>query len=347
MNLSLSVSFMDIYKIGEAFGINVMESEQIKSNGFCIISDKGLKYFLKKSRVDKNDVDFIVDAYSFMGKNGFKSHLIDFCKTQSGGFYFLDKDDDIYLLTKWVESRKLSFKNMEDVFLAIDILHKLHETTINYTSSMYRKVLLDYPKLFRKKYAQIKAILNIIHQKENKDIFDTIYQKAAHLFLNRFEWCIWTSSKLYKLFTKHNCKVLIHHDTAHHNFLLANNNVYLIDFDYSMIDYDVHDFVNLAVRIFSTNNWDFNVARLFIKYLTDKNIIKKFWLEMFTILTIFPQEIWQVGIQYYFEKQPWQINYFIKRLKGAINIQKNKEKLIWKLWEVKKIVSPKCSIRKV
>ncbi|WP_307735182.1 hypothetical protein [Caldicellulosiruptor naganoensis] len=52
---------------------------------------------------------------------------------------------------------------------------------------------------------------------------------------------------------------------------------------------------------------------------------------------LFPQEVWQVGFQYYFEKWPWSEKYYLKRLKGAIETQTRKEMIISKIVEGKMI----------
>lgn len=54
-----------------------------------------------------------------------------------------------------------------------------------------------------------------------------------------------------------------------------------------MVDYSVYDFVNFGVRVLKINDWDINVFWIYLKCLDDKNIIKKFWFEVFWILMYF------------------------------------------------------------
>ncbi|WP_307188772.1 hypothetical protein [Caldicellulosiruptor naganoensis] len=87
--------------------------------------------------------------------------------------------------------------------------------------------------------------------------------------------------KIGSYFSMLNKKVLVHHDPAHHNFIFACGNVYLIDFDYAVFDYDVHDFVNLGIRILKTNDRDINIFKFYLKLLKEMNIPQKFWFEVF------------------------------------------------------------------
>lgn len=320
--------------IEKNFSIKIKDLRQIKTNAFFVKTKSEYDYFLKWSRVDKAHVDFIIEIYTHLKSTNFKSHLIDFEKTRDGGFYFLDQEGKIYLLCKWVEGRSADYKSTKDIERAIVLLDQLHQCTIDFKVKDYDKVLLPYEDIFKNKYSQIKLIKNIIHQKNKAakaEPFDRYYLNAITKFEDRFVECIAMMKKIGKEFRKTNPCVLIHHDPAHHNFLITNDNIYLIDFDYAVTDYDVHDFSNLAVRILKTNEWDVNKFRLYLKLLISKNIPRRFWFEVFWLLMRFPQELWQVGIQYYFEKQPWRKEYFIKRLMGAVEIQTKKEMVLNKL----------------
>ena len=42
----------------------------------------------------------------------------------------------------------------------------------------------------------------------------------------------------------------------------------------------------------------------------------------------FPQDYWQVGIQYYWEKQPWGEDFFLKKLARIIEDKEEKQEFI-------------------
>jgi len=317
--------------VEDNYSIRIEGIKQIKSNAYFIKTKDGKEYFLKVSRVDKEHVDFILKIFSHLKNTSFKSHLIEFQKTVDGGFYFLDGHKRVYLLCKWIDGRSADFRNVFDLKVAVSVLHHLHKASLSFAEEMEDSFYPSYQEVFRRKYSQVIQIKNIIHQKDNLRYFDEIFLNVLSRFEGRFVESIYMMKKVEKHFKKENQRVLIHHDPAHHNFIFSQTGVYLIDFDYAMVDYDVHDFVNLGVRVLKTNDWDINVFRIYLKCLNDKNIIKKFWLQTFWILMYFPQEIWQVGLQYYFEKQPWTEEYFLKRLKGAERIQIGKEMIIKKI----------------
>ncbi len=322
---------LELKLVEENYSIRIERIKQIKSNAYFVKTKDGKEYFLKVSRVDKEHVDFILKIFSHLKNTSFKSHLIDFQKTIDGGFYFLDEHKKVYLLCKWIDGRSADFRNVFDLRRAVSILHHLHLASLSFAEELEGSFYPSYQEVFRRKYSQVIQMKNIIHQKDNIGYFDEIFLNVVSRFEDRFVESIHMMKKIEDYFKEENQRVLIHHDPAHHNFIFSEKGVYLIDFDYAMVDYSVHDFVNLGVRVLKTNDWDINVFRIYLKCLDDKNIIKKFWLEVFWILMYFPQEIWQVGLQYYFEKQPWTEEYFLKRLKGAERIQAGKEMIINKI----------------
>lgn len=312
----------------ENYSIRIEKIKQIKTNAYFIKTKDKKNYFLKLSRVDKIHVDFIMDIYSHLKKTFFKSHLIDFERTMNGGFYFLDNFGRIYLMSRWIDGRGADYRAFSDLKMVINILNRLHISTACLAAQEKKMHFPCYEEVFQNKYSQIKTMENIIHQKEICSTFDKHFLRTIHRFENRFIKCIQFMKKIGNYFRVSNQKVLIHHDPAHHNFIFTEDNVYLIDFDYAVFDYDVHEFVNLGVRVLKTNEWNVNTFKSYLKLLIEKGIPTRFWFEVFWVLMFFPQEIWQVGFQYYFEKQPWTEEYFLKRLKSAAEIQIRKERII-------------------
>jgi hypothetical protein len=42
----------------------------------------------------------------------------------------------------------------------------------------------------------------------------------------------------------------------------------------------------------------------------------------------FPQDFWQIGIQYYWENQPWGEEFFIKKLEKILEDREDKQNFI-------------------
>ncbi len=53
----------------------------------------------------------------------------------------------------------------------------------------------------------------------------------------------------------------------------------------------------------------------------DTNLIYKSDIEVMAAFMEFPQEYWQIGIQYYWEKKDWGEEFFLRNLKNCMRIE--------------------------
>ncbi|HWQ30165.1 MAG TPA: CotS family spore coat protein, partial [Negativicutes bacterium] len=60
--------------------------------------------------------------------------------------------------------------------------------------------------------------------------------------------------------------------------------------------------------------WDLGKAYFILNEYDRIYGVDKDELEVIKALMTFPQDFWQIGLQYYVEKQPWAMEYFLMRL---------------------------------
>ena len=106
-----------------------------------------------------------------------------------------------------------------------------------------------------------------------------------------------------------------HHDYANHNvLLLADNEINIIDFDYCILDTHLHDVSSLLIRAMKDGKWSKEKANLILNNYCKSNSIYDEELKLIRDFIRFPQVFWQVGIQYYWEQQPWGEEFFIEKI---------------------------------
>ncbi|MGE5583678.1 MAG: hypothetical protein ACM3X9_14255 [Bacillota bacterium] len=104
--------------------------------------------------------------------------------------------------------------------------------------------------------------------------------------------------------------VICYHDWAFHNVLINKDRAYLIDFDYMLVDHQVHDRANLISRYLRLHQWSVN-SLLKILWIFDRFYPwKRGELKLLGIYLTFPFDFWMLGRQYYLEKQHWSRNYY-------------------------------------
>ena len=106
-----------------------------------------------------------------------------------------------------------------------------------------------------------------------------------------------------------------HHDYAHHNVLIGEkDDVNIIDFDFCILDSHLHDLSSLIIRVMKNGKWDIRNAMHILNVYNLTNNVDKLDIPIMAAFMEYPQEYWQIGIQYYWEKQPWGEEFFLKKL---------------------------------
>ncbi len=114
-----------------------------------------------------------------------------------------------------------------------------------------------------------------------------------------------------------------HHDYAHHNVLVnKNGEVSIIDFDYCILDTHLHDLSSLLIRKMKNGKWDLSSAVYILDAYSSIYPVLKDDIVIMAAFMEFPQEFWQIGLQYYLENQPWEEENFLSKLK-KIEVDRN------------------------
>jgi hypothetical protein len=74
--------------------------------------------------------------------------------------------------------------------------------------------------------------------------------------------------------------------------------------------------------------WSISNTLFIIEAYSVINNIMKEDVPIMAAFMEFPQDYWQVGIQYYWEQQPWGEDFFVKKLKKVDADKEEKEEFI-------------------
>lgn len=303
--------------VNNKYSIDANSAEKIK-NVYKLRSDN-VDYCLKVVHYELEHFLFILEAIKHLNKREYKN-VPEIIKTTREEEY-VEFENCYAYLTEWVDARQCNYDNPFDVILAASALASLHKKSENFevTKNMSPRIYwLRWVEIFNTRKNEILDFQSRIFNKENKTEFDNKYLCMINEEVNKAERAVThlSSSRYYsKMLLELSKKGFCHHDFAHHNVLIGRDNeISVIDFDYCILDSHLHDLASLLIRKMKNGKWDINSA-LFI--LDVYNSIYKVELDDIPIMAAFiefPQDFWQVGIQYYWERQPWEEQIFMNKL---------------------------------
>ncbi|QGU94097.1 CotS family spore coat protein [Clostridium bovifaecis] len=324
--------------VEKEYGITVNQIESLKNIYKINISNK--KFCLKVIKYEFGHFFFILSAIKHLQKKEFYK-IPEIIKTESGRDYIQLGSGYAYL-TPWVNARHCNYENPLDIEIAALKLAELHikSTEFNVTKEMKPRIgWLRWIETYKTRKNEVLDFKHRINNKEKKSQFDEMYLYIMDEELKRADRAIENlinSNYVEKMKKEIINRGFCHHDYAYHNVLIdKHNEVNIIDFDYCILDTHLHDLSSLLIRRMKYGKWDVKNAKEILEVYNSVNKVEKDDIPIIAAFIEFPQDYWQRGIQYYWEKKPWGEDFFIKKLERYIEDREQKQEFIEQVRKIK------------
>lgn len=326
---------MDILKVKELvqnnYDINIQYIEKIKN--VYKINDDYKYYCLKVINYDFGHFLFIISAMEHLQRNDFQS-IPEIINTKSGKKYIKIGNSFAYL-TRWINCRLSDYDNSSDILMASSKLAELHNKSLGFkfTEDMNPRIgWFKWLETFNTRENEILDFKKRILKKDRKSKFDNLYIKKMdeEIEISRCSRKHLAESNYLDSMKKEVVKNgFCHHDYANHNVLVSEDNkINIIDFDYCMLDTHLHDLASLLMRRMKHGKWSMNNALFIMDVYDSINKIFQHDIPIMSAFIEFPQDYWQIGIQYYWEKHRWDEGLFIKKLRKIFEDEGQKQEFI-------------------
>ena len=317
--------------VEEYYGLKIDNIEKVKNTYKISTKDGG--YCLKVIKYEFSHFYFILSAMKHLQRNGF-TNVPEFIINKQNKEYGIINGKFVYL-NKWIPSRVSNYDNPLELSMVARELGKLHECSKGFNLEKNMKARIgwfSWLKVFETRKNEILDFKNRISQKAYKSKFDLLYLDNVQEEVNRAEKSITGLQKnnYVKLMEREVFKrSFCHHDYAHHNILVdSNKKINIIDFDYCILDSHLHDFCSLLIRTMKDGKWESEKADLILNAYKINMEIKEEEIPIIREFMKFPQTFWQIGLQVYWEQQPWGEDFFLNKLEKYLDDCEFREKFI-------------------
>ena len=325
VNKNYSLCINNLIKIKNVYRI------ETEDNIYCLkLVNYELKHFM-----------FILGAIKHLQSNGFQSipKIIETVDNKE----FITLQNKYAYLTFWVvDARECDYDNPVEIKLCTAKLAQLHKKSVNFkvTPEMKPRIAwLKWIETFRTRENEILDFKRRISEKQCITEFDSNYLSIMECELARGNKSIQNlceSKYVSKMKEEIKHRGFCHHDYAHHNVLLdKSGGVNVIDFDYCILDTHLHDLSSLLIRRMKNGKWNLKNTLFIMDEYDDTFPIYKSDIEVMSAFMEFPQEYWQIGIQYYWEKKNWGEEFFLKKLEKMNEDKGDKQILVDKFRKIK------------
>ncbi|MEG0370687.1 MAG: CotS family spore coat protein [Clostridium sp.] len=293
---------------------------------YILKTDKGMKV-LKKVMYGIDELNFIYESLSYIRKT--YNNIVNFRLSVNGSPYIED-ETGIYVVLDIINGRECVFENPVDLKYTSRHLAKLHCAGENIDS--FHEKRFKAGRLIEKyndALNDLKRFKEIASMHVNKKDFDKLYLSYADYYIA----CIYNAIEAvreskYAKYSR-NKYVLCHHDLAHHNIIIDDDNqAHFLDFDYCLIDLPMHDLSNIIVKAIKHNRWDIDIAKTIVKYYKEEKPMTNEEMDILYAYLVFPKDFYDISTSYYFRNRDWEEEEFLEKLKRKAEYKDDRERFL-------------------
>lgn len=271
---------------------------------------------LKASNLSQFELEYITHSLADLDKQGLKSVVVPL--EASDGSRFFRWGDSHYLLMDWVKGRHCDYLIESDALMVAKALARLHSASGNIRLDPVpdtRWLLGVWPLHFSRRLDQLKSFARLARKRSVPHSFDRLYLRDFDRYYREAVGGLekLSDSDYTELCQDLSLRAFCHRDLAYHNILVDDGGPRFLDFDYSLVDLGLHDLADLLLRNLVLMGWKWERASHILDAYGSVIPLDHRAYSVLEAFLQFPHEYWQIGLQYYYEKQHWSEEYFLAR----------------------------------
>ena len=304
---------------------------------FILFTDKGKK-ILKIISSSQDRIKFIDKALNIIKEND--RYILQYC-TNSNGDIITEWKGKSYVLLDMIEGREATFTNPIEVEWCTKALANFHNASKNIINNFTNEdIRLNKSKNliyeFLNDLCFITEAERVICKFSYKNEFDILFLDNVSKAKNDLNKSInlLTNSSYNELYADEKNMILCHLDLAHHNFIINDEIVNLIDFDYCNINLKIIDLYNFMSKVIKNIAYDKEMLDNILKTYNSINEISDEEIQVLYALLNYPRDFVDITIDYYLKQKSWDEEVFISRFKDKIENNIFKSELLLKLEKI-------------
>lgn len=310
----LSEEFFDV------LGVKVYDIIPLR-RVFVLFTDKG-KRILKTTNSEDDRINFINKALNIVKEKD--KYILQYC-ANSNGEIVTEWKGKSYVLLDMIEGREANFTNPIEVEWCTKALAKFHDaskeiindfTTEEVQMNSSRNLIYE----FLNDLCLIIEAERIISKFSYKNEFDSLFLQNVAKAKNDLNKSInlLMESEYKKMYSDMKNRVICHLDLAHHNFIIDEENVNIIDFDYCKIDIRTMDIYNLMVKVVKNYAYDKGIIKKIIEDYSSVSEVSKKEKQLIFAMLNYPRDFVNIVKDYYLKQKSWDDEVFVSRFKDKI-----------------------------
>ncbi|HEX3015989.1 MAG TPA: CotS family spore coat protein [Desulfobacteria bacterium] len=291
-------------ELAESYGFRLKDYEQ-RGKILFLETNTG-SFALKRSNLDPAELDLEYSVFLHLLRAGCTRIARIIPTATARGFAYID--GQAYLLSAWINGTHPNFTVPAEVDKAASHLAHFHAQAQGYTGPAYwqkRKLYGVWPYRFSYRLNHLLWYRQCVTARGIHSEFDQTFMAQVDQAIEQAQQAI-TNLRVpgyYVLAEKaRTLGTICHHDYTYHNLLNdKEDKIWLLDFDYCLLDMPLHDLGNMILHVLKLSNWSPESAnRILLMYHRERPLQQAELDALFSFVQ-FPQDFWQIAWAYYAE----------------------------------------------
>lgn len=291
---------------------------------------------LKEYAGHKEKAAFQNALLNMVTENNFKNveHLL---KNKEQELLTRDQDGIYYVLKTYFEGRECNVRDMNECSLAMNALASFHNATR--TDAPFPGAYVSRPAHveFERHNKELRRVRKYLKDRSQKTDFEIYLMQCYDYFFNLAlqiteELRFYQNEALHERESLHEGKAcfVCHGDFQHHNIMVCENGIHLVNFEKCAFDSPVRDLYLFMRKLLEKNNWDEKIGfELVDSYDKIRPMEKEEYRQLFYRLS-YPEKFWKIVNFYYNSGKAWIPGKNLEKLKKVIGQEKDKQAFLEK-----------------
>lgn len=288
----------------EQYDLEVLRTRKGRGAILCETSN-GL-YIFKEYEGSLEKLAFQNELLKSLKEQG-KNFVEQIVPTKEGNLIVTDYDRTNYFLKTYFEGRECNINDEAERKAAVQFLAQIHKgLNVPEAAEYYPKanILSEFEK-HNREMKKVKRFLRDRSQKNGFEIFlmqnfDLFYEKALLATENLKEY--FTDLEKDYLDTK---KPVCHGDFQYHNLMKIDTGFALINFEKSVVDYQIRDLYYFLRKLLEKNNWSTTLGEELIYAYNEVLPLGAYDMIQLYYRFAYPEKFWKIVNFYYNNSKAW------------------------------------------
>jgi CotS family spore coat protein len=253
-------------------------------------------------------------------------------------------DKSAYILSIHIEGKECSYRSEDDLVKACSAMARMHlrfmtPTIYSGDESVSPMPVNFYPDEMKRHTAECKRVYNYLKKRTAKTDFERTLINEYSYFLQK---AVDVTSKAadesqaeYEAYVRCN-HLYCHGDYQYHNVIFgsAGDTPYtaIINMEHLLAAPGINDFYLFFRKVCQKYDWSIDIAATMLDAYQNRRAIPPIELRSLRLMLEYPEKFWKIADHYYNSKKSWMPSNNLEKLERLLKQEKNKEKLINKLF---------------